>query len=357
MKLSGSKYVRYNSWPILLDRGGITLPAGVSVQKVEPYNPSDGDVWIDTSTNTHLTFMYSEDIEAWLPYQQSESFRVQVFTTDGLWVKPAAYRSFSVLVVGGGAGGGGGDASGDGAGGAGGGAGGVYFQTIEASELGASEVVIVGEAGVGSIAKNGLGANGEASSFGDITSSAGIAGATLAGHNGLNANGGGGGNRSYGTAYPSGSGGDGTYLGGAGGVSTDSSNVRPNGEDGESSLSPQTATGRGGGGGGGGANTYGGGGGDAGHGGDGGFPGGGGGGGGASRFASFGNGGNGAPGLVAVVGNTIPGPAGFQGIFVQATPPFNPIDGDIWINTSSPDRHIYTYVSGWVEWVEYSPPS
>lgn len=86
------------------------------------------------------------------------------------------------------------------------------------------------------------------------------------------------------------------------------------------------------------------------------FPSGVGGGGGAGKGASGGSGGNGADGLVVVVGHTLAAPAGFEGIYMQATQPSNPSNGDVWIDTNGGERAIWTYDGSWAQWGEVDPP-
>lgn len=105
---------------------------------------------------------------------------VQVFTSNGIWSKPAGAKSVHIQCIGGGGGGGSGRASlsGTAAGGGGGGASGARsFMFLEASFLSATEAVTVGTGGNGGsgVAPGGAGQNGNvggsgtASSFGSST--------------------------------------------------------------------------------------------------------------------------------------------------------------------------------------------
>lgn len=91
------------------------------------------------------------------------SSNVQVFTADGTWTKPSGAINHKVIAIGGGGGGGGGATSSSGqnrSGGAGGGGAGIVVRDYLASQLGASESVVVGTGGSGGAAGSTSGSNG-----------------------------------------------------------------------------------------------------------------------------------------------------------------------------------------------------
>ncbi|MBI4092532.1 MAG: hypothetical protein HY420_01275, partial [Candidatus Kerfeldbacteria bacterium] len=106
----------------------------------------------------------------------------EVFTADGTWNRPSTLIQFAqVIVTGSGGGGGAADTDGstaeDAAGG--GGAGATTIEMLTAAELGASQVVTVGIAGIGDTdvaTGGGTGGNGNTSSFGSLLSALGGSG-------------------------------------------------------------------------------------------------------------------------------------------------------------------------------------
>ena len=114
------------------------------------------------------------------------SVDVQTFTADGTWTKPTGAKTVTVLMWGSGGGGGGGRrgaASTDRGGGGGGGAGGRTIVQFKASDLSATEAVVVGYPGYGgdpapTDSSNGSQGNlGIASSFKNVKTSVGTRGA------------------------------------------------------------------------------------------------------------------------------------------------------------------------------------
>ena len=125
----------------------------------------------DASGNIHKKILPNTLPDATLTVQGSI---VEVFTSDGVYVKPSGATAVYITVIGGG-GGGGGAAAGTGTavtGGAGGGGAGFVFGWIPASDIPASVNIQVGVGGAGGIGgthpSNGTaGSNGTSSKFGD----------------------------------------------------------------------------------------------------------------------------------------------------------------------------------------------
>ena len=164
---------------------------------------------------------------------------IQTFTADGTWTKPAGARFVLVKAYGGGGGGGGGDTNA----GAGGGGGGAYKEiSYDATDLSATEAIVVGAAATGG-ASTANGSNGVNSTFGTTkviayggagglgntgsSSGAGGGGGGNAGAGGLGSTttGGGGGALLGGTGSASAAGGTSVFGGGAGGGSANSGTV------------------------------------------------------------------------------------------------------------------------------------
>ncbi len=117
---------------------------------------------------------------------------VQTFNAAGVWTRPAGAAMVKVQVWGAGGGGGSGRraASGGTAGGGGGGAGGAYNEyTFRASELGTTETITPGAAGVGGAARTVDDTNGQAGTAGGAS----VFGGTTAANGKLSAAGGAGG--------------------------------------------------------------------------------------------------------------------------------------------------------------------
>lgn len=136
--------------------------------------------WYDGSSHSMGIPIYWQSVgKAATPAVPSNSGLVpvvQVFTANGTWTKPAGIVYAEVEVQAGGAGGGGAVAAGatTAATGGGGGAGGYAKKTFMASQLGATEAVVVGAAGAGGSA---AGANGGNSSFSTVSATGGTGGA------------------------------------------------------------------------------------------------------------------------------------------------------------------------------------
>lgn len=127
----------------------------------------------------------------------------QPFTGDGVWTKPTGAKWVFVEAWGGG---GGGARGTDGMPGGGGGA--YVSRFFRAADLGASEVVAIGQGGAGRSGSAGPGNNGGVTSFGSRLSAPGGIGGDIAG--GL------GGNNTFGTYYGGGNGGNGAGVSGDG---------------------------------------------------------------------------------------------------------------------------------------------
>lgn len=212
------------------------------------------------------------------------------FSTSGTFTKPEGMTRCQVSLIGGSAGGSRYTRQAQPAGGCGGW---TPWEELLASEVAATETVIVGAGGAGGTADGQLGGNGGASSFGSILTVGGGQCTTGGAVNGFGTAlyySGQGGAGAKGSSDPAQPGGNGPYS--AGGIAGTTAS-----KDGGNGAAPAAGrVGPGSGGGGGGFVT-----GASGNGGNGGYPGGGAGAGGNFNAAgSLGNGGNGAPGLVVV---------------------------------------------------------
>ncbi len=109
------------------------------------------------------------------PLQQGALKSRQVFEADGTYTKPAGLVRARVEVIGAGGGSGGCAATGasQAAGANGGAAGGSAIELLEASAIGATETVTVGDGGTAGSAGNNAGGQGETSSFGGLLSATG----------------------------------------------------------------------------------------------------------------------------------------------------------------------------------------
>lgn len=151
-------------------RGGVALPIVAGAAALDDYEFA----W-DVENHYRLIGTSQED-------------KMDVFTSSGTWNKPAGLTAARVTVVGGHAGGGGAEATdvGEASAGSGGGYGAVAVSWLDASALGSTETVTVGDGGTGATAGANNGSSGGTSSFGSHVSasggSAGQGGTATSGH-------------------------------------------------------------------------------------------------------------------------------------------------------------------------------
>lgn len=182
----------------------------------------------------------------------SSSVRYQVFTASGTWTKPTGISANTLVIVHAwGGGGAGGDSLGNvSAGTGGGGGGGEFFEFMFlASDLGATEAVVVGSGGV---AVSGAAGNaGASSTFAGKTAWGGAGGASRASSNPFANGGAGGGYYSIGGGPAGGVDGGGAsngdaWTGGGGGSAGNSGGYATNGGGGGGGASPSSGVGPGG---------------------------------------------------------------------------------------------------------------
>lgn len=156
---------------------------------------------------------------------------VQVFTSNGTWTKPTGAKFVKVVCIGSGGGGGSGKRGpvANRSGGSGGGAGGVSIGIFSASDLGATETVVVGAASTGGAAQTVNNTNGNA----------GTGGAESSFGTWLKAGGGGAGQG--GTGVDLAGGGSGSSLGTASGVTGGTPTVAANAIGGQASTGSTTS--------------------------------------------------------------------------------------------------------------------
>ena len=145
-----------------------------------PVAPVAGDRWYNTDTGVESTYINDGNSSQWVQTAPTVSppaangfagVNVQVFTASGTYTPTVGMKYCQIECCGGGGGGGGvGDSTTSNYGGAGGGSGGYSRKTVNASTVGATQVVTVGAAGAGATGSAGTttGATGGVTSVGSL---------------------------------------------------------------------------------------------------------------------------------------------------------------------------------------------
>lgn len=154
--------------------------------KSDPFRAVPRPLIVADDTPTLALTLEIGDTEATLTAQPITAGYVDVFTSDGTWVKPAGITFARVMMIGGGGGGGAGSSEISTAlrlGGGGGDAGQVAILNLTGSSIPSSAAVDIGQGGLGGIATanapGAAGSNGGSTSFGSSLVRGGVGGAVL----------------------------------------------------------------------------------------------------------------------------------------------------------------------------------